>query len=63
MTAPTNSAAPAPQQKPEEVTINEGLAKINEAEEALTPEQVDAMAEKAKQAAKDSQAERENKGR
>ncbi|HEY0209768.1 hypothetical protein [Acerihabitans sp.] len=48
-------------QKPEDVTISQGLGKLFEAEEALTDEQTDAMAEKARAAAKDSQAERDDK--
>jgi len=46
--------APA-EKKPEDVTVSEGLAKILEADALLTPEQEDALAEKAKQAAKESQ--------
>ncbi|WP_410013852.1 hypothetical protein [Sodalis sp. C49] len=48
-------------QKPEDVTISQGLGKLFEAEEELTDEQTDAMAEKARAAAKDSRAERDNK--
>ena len=44
-----------------DVTINEGLSKIFEAGEALTPEQVDALAEQAKTAAKQSQDAHDNK--
>ncbi len=47
--------------KPEDVTISEGLSKIFEAGEELTPEQIDAMAEQSKNAAKQSQDARDNK--
>lgn len=46
---------------PADVTISEGLDKIFEAGEALTSEQVDAMAEQAKAAAKQSQDARDDK--
>ncbi|MEA9391372.1 hypothetical protein SJI19_12600 [Acerihabitans sp. TG2] len=46
---------------PAEVTVSEGLHKIFEADAALTPEQVDAMAEQAKAAAKQSQDARDDK--
>lgn len=51
----------AEDQKPEEVTISQGLGKLFEAEEELTDEQTDAMAEKARTAAENSRAERDRK--
>ncbi|TCV93006.1 hypothetical protein [Biostraticola tofi] len=38
--------------KPEDVTLDEGLAKVLEAGEQLSEEHVDAMAEQAKEAAR-----------
>ncbi|XBS70702.1 hypothetical protein ABK905_06080 [Acerihabitans sp. KWT182] len=52
MTTP-KTTAPV-EQKPEDVTVSEGLAKILEADALLTPEQEDAMADKARAAAKES---------
>ncbi|WP_167389293.1 hypothetical protein [Pectobacterium peruviense] len=36
---------------PKEVTVSEGLAKVHEASEQLTKEEIDALAEEARQAA------------
>ncbi len=59
--APSAKPADHDEKAPADVTISEGLSKIFEAGEALTPEQVDALAEQAKTAAKQSQEARDNK--
>ncbi|QQG29893.1 hypothetical protein JFY74_07620 [Pectobacterium carotovorum] len=38
-------------QDPKEVTVSEGLAKVHEASDQLTKEEIEALAEKARQAA------------
>lgn len=43
--------------KPEETTIDEGLAKLHEASEQLTEQQRDALAQAAKDAAQESRRE------
>ncbi|MBT9431248.1 hypothetical protein JZM24_02045 [Candidatus Sodalis endolongispinus] len=43
--------------KPEDTTIDEGLAKLHEASEQLTEQQLDALAQAAQEAAQDSRRE------
>lgn len=45
------------EKKPEETTIDEGLAKLHEASEQLTEQQLDALAQAAKNAAQESRRE------
>ncbi|MBN3073985.1 hypothetical protein H4F33_18095 [Pectobacterium brasiliense] len=42
-------------QDPKEVTVSEGLAKVHEASEQLTEEEIDELAEEARQAATQTQ--------
>ncbi|GKV77118.1 hypothetical protein PEC106568_22920 [Pectobacterium carotovorum subsp. carotovorum] len=42
-------------QDPKEVTVSEGLAKVHEASEQLTEEEVEALAEEARRAATQTQ--------
>ncbi|MEH2920067.1 hypothetical protein ACFFL1_02850 [Samsonia erythrinae] len=46
---------------PKAVTVNEGLAKVHEAAEQLTEEEVEALAEEARQAATQTQKDPGNK--
>lgn len=43
--------------KPEDTTIDEGLAKLHEASEQLTEQQLDALAQAAQEAAQDNRRE------
>lgn len=61
MTDSNSGTVGGDREKPEDVTISEGLAKIHEASEQLTEEQEDAMADKAREAAKESQAEHDKR--
>ncbi|WP_170158935.1 hypothetical protein [Brenneria alni] len=46
---------------PKDATVSEGLAKMREAADKLTEEEVDALAEEAKQAVIDTKTEADNK--
>ncbi|WP_409307313.1 hypothetical protein [Pectobacterium sp. B1J-3] len=43
------------EQDPKDVTVNEGLAKVHEASEQLTDEEIEKLAEEARQAATQTQ--------